>query len=91
MRVLKAIVRISGISAVITACTADASAEIGGETVLVGVVEGQLKTQVFAADNVSDRPMLVLILHGDIPNPRLDYHYIFAKAITMGFPADGDR
>jgi len=91
MRVLNAIVRALGISAVITACSAHALAGIGGETVWTDFVEGQLKTQVFATDNVSDRPILILVLHGDIPNPRLDYHYLFAKAITMGFPADSER
>ena len=79
MRVLNAIVRALGTSAVITACSADTSAGIGGETVWTDVAEGQLKTQVFATDNVSDRPILILVLHGDIPNPKLDYHYLLGQ------------
>jgi pimeloyl-ACP methyl ester carboxylesterase len=34
---------------------------------------------------------LVLILHGDIPNPRPDYQYLVAKAITLGWPDVPER
>ncbi|MCP4287115.1 MAG: alpha/beta fold hydrolase [Gammaproteobacteria bacterium] len=78
-------------TAVVTSGSPDTSTRIGGDTVWVDVVEGQLKTRVFATDRVSDRPILILVLHGDIPNPKLDYHYLFAKAITIGFPEDSER
>lgn len=78
-------------TAVVTSGSPDTSTGIGGDTVWIDVVEGQLKTQVFATDGVSDRPVLILVLHGDIPNPKFDYHYLFAKAITIGFPEGSER
>ncbi len=77
--------------AVVASGSPDTTTGIGGDTIWIDVVEGQLKTQVFATDGVSDRPVLILVLHGDIPNPKLDYHYLFAKAITIGFPEDSER
>jgi pimeloyl-ACP methyl ester carboxylesterase len=77
--------------AVITACTPDATSQTGGETLWLKVEQGRLKAQVFARENVSDRPILVLILHGDIPNPPPDYQYLVAKAITLGWPDVPER
>jgi len=91
MRISNVIVAALAMTAVVTSGSPDTSTRIGGETVWVDVVEGKLKTQVFATDGVSDRPILILILHGDIPNPKLDYHYRFAKAIMIGFPEDNER
>ena len=90
MRVLNAIVRALGVSGIVTAC-AHTSAGTGGETVWTDVGEGRLKAQVFAENNVSERPVLILVLHGDINSPWLDYHYVFAKAVTMGFPEGSER
>ena len=68
------------------ACTPDSTSQIGGSTLWLDVAEGRLKTQVFARAGVSDRPVLIVILHGDIPDPRPDYQYLFAKAVTLGWP-----
>ena len=70
---------------VAAACAPDTSEQIGGETHWVDVAAGQLKTQVFADKSVNSRPVLILILHGDIPEPRPSYQYFFAGAITQGF------
>jgi pimeloyl-ACP methyl ester carboxylesterase len=78
-------------SAMVTACTPDTSSRIGGQTVWLSVTPGRVKAQVFAREPVSDRPILVLILHGDIPDPRPDYQYLVAKAITLGWPDAPER
>jgi len=43
------------------------------------VINEQLKTQFFATYRVSDRPVPILVPHGDIPNPKLDYHYLLGQ------------
>ena len=78
-------------STVVTACAPDTTSRIGGATLWINVAQGRLKTQVFSRRDVSDHPVLVLILHGDIPNPRPDYQYLFAKAITLGWPDAPER
>jgi predicted esterase len=90
MRALRKPASILVMSAVVGACTPDSS-RIGGETLWLNVEQGRLKAQVFAREKVSDRPILVLILHGDIPNPRPDYQYLVAKAITLGWPDVPER
>ena len=91
IRVWRSTVGIVAISALITSCTPETSARIGGETRWVSVANGQLKTQVFSREAAGRRPILVLILHGDIPDPRPDYQYIFAKIITTGLPESPAR
>jgi pimeloyl-ACP methyl ester carboxylesterase len=73
------------------ACAPDTSQRIGGETRWINVAEGQLKTQVFVGKNVGTRPVLVLILHGDIPRPPPDYQYLFAQLLTQGLPEATER
>jgi predicted esterase len=77
--------------AAITACSPDTTSRTGGETLWLSVDQGRLKTQVFARETVSDRPILVLILHGDIPNPPPDYQYLVAAALTLGWPDVPER
>jgi pimeloyl-ACP methyl ester carboxylesterase len=91
MRALRKLGRILVMSAVVTACTVDTNSRIGGETLWLKVEQGQVKAQVFRREKISDRPILVLILHGDIPNPRPDYQYLVAKAITLGWPDVPER
>jgi pimeloyl-ACP methyl ester carboxylesterase len=83
--------RILLLAAVAAACAQEATAPDGGETLWLNVEQGRLKAQVFARETVSDRPILVVILHGDIPNPRPDYQYLVAKAITVGWPDVPER
>ena len=66
---------------VATACAPDTSEQIGGETQWLDVGEGRLKAQVFKGAAVVDRPILVLVLHGDLPTP--DYQYVFARMLTL--------
>lgn len=91
MRALRKLARILVMSAAATACSPDTTSQTGGETIWLNVGQGRLKAQVFAREKVSDRPILVLILHGDIPNPRPDYQYLVAKAITLGWPDVPER
>lgn len=91
MSSLRKLARILAMFAVVTACTPDATSQTGGETLWLKVAQGRLKAQVFARENLSDRPILVVILHGDIPNPRPDYQYLVAKAITLGWPEVPER
>src|SRR5690606_37872247 len=84
---------VSGLAmmSVVAACAPDTSSQIGGDTVWLEVEQGRLKTQVFADESLGDRPILVIILHGDIPDPRPDYQYLVAKAITVGWPDVPER
>jgi pimeloyl-ACP methyl ester carboxylesterase len=42
----------------------------------------RIHTQVFAARQVSETPALVVVLHGDAPRGKPDYHYRFAAAVA---------
>ena len=59
----------------------------GGVTEWVDTVHGRLKTRVYATETVSDAPILLIVLHGDIPNPPTSYQYYFAQAVTEGYGA----
>jgi len=75
----------------VSACAPDITARIGGETLWLEVAQGRVKAQVFAKENVSDRPILILVLHSDIPNPRPDSQYLVAQAITVGWTDAPER
>lgn len=64
-------------------CTPSTSERLGGETHWIDVSAGELKAQVFEDAGVVDRPLLILVLHGDLPNPPPDYQYLFAKMLTL--------
>jgi pimeloyl-ACP methyl ester carboxylesterase len=59
----------------------------GGEAQWIEVPDGRLKTQVYSSTPLSDRPALVIVLHGDLFNPTPSYQYAFAQALTQGFDA----
>ena len=59
----------------------------GGVTQWVDTVHGRLKTRIYATEAVSDAPILLIVLHGDIPNPPPSYQYYFAQAVTEGYDA----
>ena len=86
MRALRKLVTILAMSVFAAACTPDTTSQIGGTTLWLDVAQGRVKAQVFARETVSDRPILVLVLHGDIPDPRPDYQYLVAKAVTVEWP-----
>jgi predicted esterase len=77
-------VRILALALLAGACGPDTSEQIGGETQWIDVGGGRLKAQVFKHADVVDRPTLVLVLHGDLPDPPPDYQYIFARMLTLG-------
>src|SRR6185503_18554099 len=76
---------------VLVACAPQTSDTIGGETQWIDVAGGRLKTQVFAHVSDGRRPILILILHGDIPNPPPDYQYVFAKLLAEEIPRSSER
>jgi pimeloyl-ACP methyl ester carboxylesterase len=65
----------------------------GGKVQWIGVPEGRLKAEVYSTTTLSTRPVLVVVLHGDLFNPTPSYQYAFAQALTQGFdaPAMPDR
>jgi predicted esterase len=91
MRALRELAGILAMCAVVTACSPDATSQTGGETLWLKVEQGRLKAQVFARRDVSGRPILAVVLHGDIPDPRPDYQYLVAKVITLGWPDVPER
>ena len=56
----------------------------GGATRWVDVPGGRLKTRVYKGNGIagSESPVLVLVLHGDLPEPPPSYQYEFAKVIA---------
>jgi pimeloyl-ACP methyl ester carboxylesterase len=65
----------------------------GGNTQWIDVPNGRLKAGVYSTPTQSARPVLVIVLHGDLYNPTPSYQYAFAQALTQGFdrPAMPDR
>ena len=63
----------------------------GGVTRWIDVPGGQLKTRVHTRGAAPEAPILVLVLHGDLPEPPPSYQYEFAKNIadTTGIVAAG--
>jgi predicted esterase len=75
---------------VLVACAPETSESIGGETQWIDAAGGRLKTQVFARVSDGRRPILVLVLHGDVPDPPPDYQYLFAKLLVEEIPKYAD-
>jgi pimeloyl-ACP methyl ester carboxylesterase len=65
----------------------------GGHIEWLHVSEGRLKAELYATTPLSAHPILVVFLHGDLPNPTPSYQYAFAQAITQGIdsPAIPER
>lgn len=55
----------------------------GGQAHWVDTPEGRLKTRLYDS-GAEAMPILVVVVHGDVPNPRLDYHYYFARMAAEG-------
>ena len=58
-----------------------------GETQWIDVPQGKVKAEVYTAVPLSARPVLVVVLHGDLFDPTPSYQYAFAQALTQGFDA----
>ena len=58
-----------------------ASVPPGGETMWIDANGLRLKTKIYKSSKMSDRPVLVLVLHGDLlaPGAPPTYHYAFAR------------
>jgi hypothetical protein len=59
----------------------------GGRTQWVEVADGRLKTEIYTTAPLSAHPTLLVVLHGDLPNPRPSYQYALAPAVTQGIEA----
>lgn len=88
---MRIVAAVAAATLVLTGCTPGTSDTIGGETEWIDVAGGRLKTQVFARVSDGQRPILILILHGDLPTPPPDYQYLFAKLVTEGIPEYPER
>jgi hypothetical protein len=55
----------------------------GGEVQWIDVPDGRLKTEVYSTTPLSARPVLVIVLHGDLFNPTPSYQYAFAQAFRL--------
>ena len=54
----------------------------GGATRWIDVPGGQLKTRVHTRSPAREAPVLVLVMHGDLPEPPPSYQYEFARNIA---------
>lgn len=56
----------------------------GGETMWITANGLRLKTKIYKSAKVSDHPILVLVLHGDLlaPGSPPTYHYAFARRVA---------
>src|SRR5579872_744540 len=59
----------------------------GGRIQWVEVSRGTLKTEIYTTAQLSAHPTLLVVLHGDLPNPRPSYQYALAQAVTQGIEA----
>jgi pimeloyl-ACP methyl ester carboxylesterase len=59
----------------------------GGQTMWLGSAGSRLKAQAYSSTELSARPTLVVVLHGDLPDPTPSYQYAFAQLITQGVDA----
>jgi pimeloyl-ACP methyl ester carboxylesterase len=50
-----------------------------GETAWIDTPTGRLKTHVYKSAHLDASPVLILVVHGDIPTPPPDYQYAFAE------------
>jgi pimeloyl-ACP methyl ester carboxylesterase len=54
----------------------------GGVTHWIDVAGGRLKTRVYTGTSLSTSVVLVIVLHGDLPEPPPSYQYEFAKVLA---------
>ena len=54
----------------------------GGTTRWIEIPAGRLKTRVYTGASASPSPVLVMVLHGDLPDPPPSYQYEFAKVLA---------
>lgn len=58
--------------------------EPGGRNDWVEVSDGRLKVRIYSSSRMDSLPVLVVTLHGDVPNPRLNYTYVFSRLFAEG-------
>jgi pimeloyl-ACP methyl ester carboxylesterase len=57
-----------------------------GRTEWVTIPAGRLKLRVYEPGHPAAHPVLIVVLHGDIPHPPPSYQYEFAQRITAQVP-----
>jgi pimeloyl-ACP methyl ester carboxylesterase len=51
------------------------------------VSAGRLKAEAYSSKPLSAHPVLLVVLHGDLPDPTPSYQYAFAQLVTQGSDA----
>jgi predicted esterase len=73
---------IAGLALAAEGAAAQPPAPPAGKALWVDIPSGRLKTQVFQSTRLSDHPVLVVLVHGDIPDPGGQGLYGVAQAIA---------
>lgn len=74
----------------VASCTFEAPPKLdmaygrGGEHLWLPVPEGMLKAEAYKSAQMGARPVLVVVLHGDLFDPTPSYQYAFAQLLTQG-------
>lgn len=67
----------AGLSQILSADDAD-----GGQAEWIDTPPGHLKVRVYRSEHIRADPVLILVLHGDLPIPRPAYQYEFARIVA---------
>ncbi|HEY6307763.1 MAG TPA: alpha/beta fold hydrolase [Candidatus Angelobacter sp.] len=62
-----------------TTTNSPAAASNSGRTLWLSAAGFRLKTKIYKSSKLSDRPALILVLHGDSPFAPPSYQYVFAR------------
>jgi predicted esterase len=56
----------------------------GGQPLWIELPAGRLKAEAFSSPQLSEHPVLLIVLHGDLFDPTPSYQYAFAQLVTQG-------
>jgi hypothetical protein len=86
----KSLIVVALLAAVFGSCTrrkSDTAYGRGGQTVWIEVPGGRLKGEAYSSAHITTHPMLVVVIHGDLPDPTPSYQNAFAQLVTQGSEA----
>jgi len=63
---------------------ADTAYGRGGKPLWIELPAGRLKAEAFSSPQLSEHPVLLIVLHGDLFDPTPSYQYAFAQLVTQG-------
>ena len=63
---------------------ADTAYGRGGQPLWIELPAGRLKAEAFSSTQLSEHPLLLIVLHGDLFDPTPSYQYAFAQLVTQG-------